>query len=150
MPGICETCKISSQDTILRQTGEKLCGKCEKTRIEAKECENRSAQQSTTATSETPGTTSAPSEGNGVSQVEEDNRSAEAAVDGSPVQGVGVSKAGIKDKHSKNSSKGKIACISGCKVKTKKGGGDTYRCCLCAEWFHEKCVNWSEYDAIGL
>ena len=37
-------------------------------------------------------------------------------------------------------------CIPGCKHKKDKSGGDMIRCCLCARWFHGKCLELSADD----
>ena len=41
-------------------------------------------------------------------------------------------------------------CIPGCKHKKGKSGGDMIRCCLCARWFHGKCLELSADDMGGV
>ena len=41
-------------------------------------------------------------------------------------------------------------CIPNCKKGRSKDDEDMVRCCMCAKWFHEECVNLTQDEADGV
>ena len=126
--GICEKCRDMSPENVLRQSGDVLCFKCERIRVDtlAKEREQRARR----SPPEPSTTTSSCDETNSFSTTSSAKPSTASST--------------------KKKPKSQVTCIPGCKRRNKKASGSSIRCCLCAQWFHEKCVKLNEFDTVGI
>ena len=126
--GICEKCRDMSPENVLRQSGDVLCVKCERIRVDtlAKEREQRARR----SPPEPSTTTSSCDETNSFSTTSSAKPSTASST--------------------KKKPKSQVTCIPGCKRRNKKASGSSIRCCLCAQWFHEKCVKLNEFDTVGI
>ena len=124
--GICEKCRDMSPENVLRQSGDVLCVNCERIRVDtlAKEREEREQRSHSDPSPTSPC---------------DQNDSLTTASNQKPAASLST----------KKNSKSQVTCIPGCKQKNKKAS-PSIRCCLCAQWFHEKCVKLNEYDTVGV
>ena len=177
---ICEKCRKLSPSVIARQCDDMLCNECDAECIATLEIERQQRQlQEATEVSpvETPPPPPGNSEmynpesqcegeslvtpgskGSYDSRVADHVHSASdsgATVEAAePPRQTSITSGKCNDKtKSPQSKKSKyiIACVKDCKFNGKKsGGGDFIRCCLCAEWYHEKCVGIKSNESPGL
>ena len=177
---ICEKCRKLSQSVIARQCDDMLCNECDAERIATLEIERQQRQlreatevspleppppppdNSETYVPEsqcegislvTPG-----SKGSHDSRVTDHVHSASdsgATVEAAEPPGqTSITSGKCYDKTKRPKSKKSkyiIASVKDCKFNGKKsGGGDFIRCCLCAEWYHEKCVGIKSNESPGV
>ena len=127
---ICETCKKLCSSAIARQCDDVLCNDCEQKRLDGLEREREQRQSHSVQSGE--------------------SQRHEAA--SSPAAEQPSKECDPLDDHQQNPSKppkNDVICLKGCKLKNKKNI-NYIRCCLCAQWYHEKCVGISSGETIGV
>ena len=150
---ICEKCHESSLTVTLRQSDDMLCDACDNKRIEGLKRERAQSLTSTTGTQDLESTTS-----NAIANPDSapSHHPHEADQDDSVRNEPSAPLADGKDNSTKKTSSKKLpkcpsSCMPGCKVGNKKAksGAGMIRCCICSQWYHEKCVGLTPGDAIG-
>ena len=125
---ICETCKKLCSSAIARQCDDVLCNDCEQKRLDGLERERQQHQSRLSQSGESQGHQAA-------SSPAADQPSQEASND--------------QRQNPSKPPKADTICLKECKLKNKKNI-DYIRCCLCAQWYHDKCVGISPGETIGV